>query len=200
MLFSATLSYDVMELAYVFMNDAEKVSVTPEQVTAENIEHLVYHVGSHEKLPLLVGLLRAHARRAHAGLHEHEAHGRAARAQPGRERLLAPPPSPATSTSAGGCASSSDFKDGHAAHPGRHRRRVARAAHRRRDARHQLRPAVRRRGLRAPRRPHRARRRVGPRASRSPARSTSMASRPSRGTSASSCRTTSPTTACWRTT
>ena len=45
MLFSATLSFDVMELAYVFMNDAEKVSVTPEQVTAENIEHLVYHVG-----------------------------------------------------------------------------------------------------------------------------------------------------------
>ena len=58
MLFSATLSYDVMELAYVFMNEAEKVSVTPEQVTAENIEHLVYHVGLHEKLPLLVGLLR----------------------------------------------------------------------------------------------------------------------------------------------
>jgi ATP-dependent RNA helicase RhlB len=58
MLFSATLSYDVMELAYVFMNDAEKVSVSPEQVTAENIEHLVYHVGSHEKLPFLIGLLR----------------------------------------------------------------------------------------------------------------------------------------------
>jgi ATP-dependent RNA helicase RhlB len=58
MLFSATLSYDVMELAYIFMNDAEKVSVSPEQVTAENIEHLVYHVGSHEKLPFLIGLLR----------------------------------------------------------------------------------------------------------------------------------------------
>ncbi len=58
MLFSATLSYDVMELAYMFMNDAVKVSATPEQVTAENIEHLVYHVGDHEKLPLLVFLLR----------------------------------------------------------------------------------------------------------------------------------------------
>ena len=58
MLFSATLSFDVMELAYVFMNDAEKLSVSPEQVTAENIEHLVYHVGSHEKLPFLIGLLR----------------------------------------------------------------------------------------------------------------------------------------------
>ena len=58
MLFSATLSYDVMELAYVFMNDAVRVSVTPEQVTAENVEHLVYHVGKHEKIPLLIGLLR----------------------------------------------------------------------------------------------------------------------------------------------
>jgi ATP-dependent RNA helicase RhlB len=58
MLFSATLSHDVMELAYVFMNDAERVAVTPEQVTAENVDHLVYHVGKHEKLPLLIGLLR----------------------------------------------------------------------------------------------------------------------------------------------
>src|SRR5689334_2822222 len=49
MLFSATLSYDVMELAYVFMNDAVRVSVTPEQITAENVEHLVYHVSKHEK-------------------------------------------------------------------------------------------------------------------------------------------------------
>jgi len=58
MLFSATLNYDVMELAYVFMNDAVKVSVTPEQVTAENVEHLVYHVGLHEKMPVLIGFLR----------------------------------------------------------------------------------------------------------------------------------------------
>jgi ATP-dependent RNA helicase RhlB len=58
MLFSATLSYDVMELAYVFMNDAVRVSVTPEQVTAEKVDHLVYHVSKNEKLPLLVGLLR----------------------------------------------------------------------------------------------------------------------------------------------
>ena len=58
MLFSATLSYDVMELAYVFMNDAVRVSITPEQVTAEKVDHLVYHVAKHEKLPLLIGLLR----------------------------------------------------------------------------------------------------------------------------------------------
>jgi ATP-dependent RNA helicase RhlB len=58
MLFSATLSHDVMELAYIFMNDAVRVSVTPEQVTAENVEHMVYHVGKYEKLPLLIGVLR----------------------------------------------------------------------------------------------------------------------------------------------
>src|SRR3989440_4726675 len=58
MLFSATLTHAVMELAYVFMNDAVRVAVTPEQVTAEKVEHLVYHVGVHEKMPLLIGLLR----------------------------------------------------------------------------------------------------------------------------------------------
>ena len=59
MLFSATLSWAVMELAYEHMNDPVKVEVTPEQVTAENVEHVLYHVGRHEKLPLLLGLLQS---------------------------------------------------------------------------------------------------------------------------------------------
>jgi ATP-dependent RNA helicase RhlB len=58
MLFSATLSYEVMELAYEHMNDPQKVEVMPEQVTAENIEHVLYHVGRHEKLPLLLGIMQ----------------------------------------------------------------------------------------------------------------------------------------------
>ena len=58
MLFSATLSWEVMELAYEHMNDPIKVSVTPEQVTAENVEHVLYHVGRHEKFPLLLGVLK----------------------------------------------------------------------------------------------------------------------------------------------
>ncbi len=58
MLFSATLSYEVMELAYEHMNDALKVAVTPEQLTAENVTHRLYHVGKHEKLPLLLGILQ----------------------------------------------------------------------------------------------------------------------------------------------
>ncbi len=57
MLFSATLSYSVMELAYEHMNDPVKVAVNPEQVTAINVEHELFHVGKNEKLPLMLGLL-----------------------------------------------------------------------------------------------------------------------------------------------
>lgn len=57
MLFSATLSQRVMELAYEFMNIAEKVRIEPEQVTAERVEQIVYHVSRREKFPLLLGLL-----------------------------------------------------------------------------------------------------------------------------------------------
>jgi ATP-dependent RNA helicase RhlB len=58
MLFSATLNWDVMELAYEHMNDPIKVAVEPERVTAEKVDHVLYHVGRHEKLPLLLGLLQ----------------------------------------------------------------------------------------------------------------------------------------------
>ncbi len=58
MLFSATLSYAVMELAHEHMNDPVSIAVRPEQITAENVEHVLYHVGRHEKLPILLGLLR----------------------------------------------------------------------------------------------------------------------------------------------
>jgi ATP-dependent RNA helicase RhlB len=58
MLFSATLNWDVMELAYEHMNDPTKVEVEPEKITAANVEHVLYHVGRHEKLPLLLGVLQ----------------------------------------------------------------------------------------------------------------------------------------------
>lgn len=56
MLFSATLSPRVMELAWEHMNDAVRVEVAPEQVTAEGIRETLYHVPSHEKLSLMLGL------------------------------------------------------------------------------------------------------------------------------------------------
>jgi ATP-dependent RNA helicase RhlB len=61
MLFSATLSYRVMELAYEHMNLPEKISITPEKVTVEMVEQVLYHVGKHEKIPLLLGLLKQEA-------------------------------------------------------------------------------------------------------------------------------------------
>jgi len=57
-MFSATLNQRVMELAYEFMNMPEKVSITPEKMTAEKIEQILYHVSRKEKFPLLLGLLR----------------------------------------------------------------------------------------------------------------------------------------------
>jgi ATP-dependent RNA helicase RhlB len=58
MLFSATLSPRVMELAYEFMNLAERVKIAPEQVTVERVEQILYHVSRREKFPFLLGLLR----------------------------------------------------------------------------------------------------------------------------------------------
>ncbi|MBK7975864.1 MAG: DEAD/DEAH box helicase [Deltaproteobacteria bacterium] len=57
MLFSATLSPRVLELAYEHMNDAVKVEVSPDQVTAHHAEQVLYHVSKEEKLGLLLGLL-----------------------------------------------------------------------------------------------------------------------------------------------
>ncbi len=59
MLFSATLSYRVMELCYEYMNLPEKVSITPEQMTVKEVKQELYHVGASEKPGLLLGILRS---------------------------------------------------------------------------------------------------------------------------------------------
>jgi len=58
MLFSATLSYRVMELTYEYMNLPEFISVTPQIVTVEGIEQSLFHVGIDKKVSLLLGLLK----------------------------------------------------------------------------------------------------------------------------------------------
>ena len=58
MLFSATLSYRVLELTYEYMNLPEFIAVAPEEVTVEGIEQSLFHVGSDMKLSLLLGLLQ----------------------------------------------------------------------------------------------------------------------------------------------
>jgi ATP-dependent RNA helicase RhlB len=58
MLFSATLSYRVLELTYEFMNLPEFISVIPDKVTVAGIEQTLFHVGSDRKFQLLLGLLQ----------------------------------------------------------------------------------------------------------------------------------------------
>jgi ATP-dependent RNA helicase RhlB len=57
-LFSATLSFRVMELTWEFMNNPAQISITPQQKTAERAEQTLYHVGREDKFRLLLGLLR----------------------------------------------------------------------------------------------------------------------------------------------
>jgi ATP-dependent RNA helicase RhlB len=57
-LFSATLSFRVLELTWEFMNNPAQITIMPQQKTAERVEQLLYHVGREEKFGLLLGLLR----------------------------------------------------------------------------------------------------------------------------------------------
>ncbi len=57
MLFSATLSHRVLELAYEHMNEPEKLAVESDNVTADRVRQVVYFPAKEEKLPLLLNLL-----------------------------------------------------------------------------------------------------------------------------------------------
>lgn len=57
MLFSATLSHRVLELAYEHMNEPTSVKIESETVTADKVRQVVYHPANDEKLALLLGLL-----------------------------------------------------------------------------------------------------------------------------------------------
>ncbi len=58
MLFSATLSYRVLELTYEFMNLPEFIAVTPETVAVEGIEQSLFHIEKERKMRLLLGILK----------------------------------------------------------------------------------------------------------------------------------------------
>jgi ATP-dependent RNA helicase RhlB len=57
MLFSATLSQRVLELAYEHMNSPQKVTAETESVTASRVRQVVYFPSTEEKIPLLLNLL-----------------------------------------------------------------------------------------------------------------------------------------------
>src|SRR5712692_2963932 len=57
-LFSATLSFRVLELTWEFMNNPAQITISPKQMTVEKAEQVLYHVGREEKFNLLLGLLK----------------------------------------------------------------------------------------------------------------------------------------------
>src|SRR5580658_2582418 len=66
MLFSATLSHRVLELAYEHMNNPELVRIEPDKMTVDRVRQMMYYPAMEEKVPLLIGLL--HQSEAHRTL------------------------------------------------------------------------------------------------------------------------------------
>jgi ATP-dependent RNA helicase RhlB len=57
LLYSATLSYRVLELAYEHMHNPEKMVVESDNITADHVRQVVYFPSKEEKMPLLLNLL-----------------------------------------------------------------------------------------------------------------------------------------------
>jgi ATP-dependent RNA helicase RhlB len=58
MLFSATMSFKVMELAYEHMNNPVTVKIETEDVTSRSIKQSAFCPANEQKIPLLLGLLK----------------------------------------------------------------------------------------------------------------------------------------------
>ena len=58
LLFSATLSYRVAELAYEHMNNPTSVLIEAEKITADKLKEQLFTPSNAEKIPLLLGLLQ----------------------------------------------------------------------------------------------------------------------------------------------
>lgn len=58
MLFSATLSQRVLELAYEHMNDPTLVRIEPDKMTVDRVRQVIYYPSNDEKPRLLIGLLK----------------------------------------------------------------------------------------------------------------------------------------------
>jgi len=58
MLFSATLSFKVSELAYEHMNNPVKIEVAAGEAASDRIEESIYYPANEEKIPLLLALIK----------------------------------------------------------------------------------------------------------------------------------------------
>ena len=58
MLFSATLSHKVLELAYEHMNEPALIRIEPEKITASGVRQAIFFPSNEEKIKLLIGLIK----------------------------------------------------------------------------------------------------------------------------------------------
>lgn len=58
MMFSATLSHRVLELAYEHMNDPDLIRIEPDKMTVDRVRQCIYFPSNDQKIPLLMTLLR----------------------------------------------------------------------------------------------------------------------------------------------
>lgn len=58
LLFSATMSSKVMDMAYEHMGDPVTIKIEADQVTADRVRQRMFYPANHEKIPLLAGLLK----------------------------------------------------------------------------------------------------------------------------------------------
>ncbi len=57
MFFSATMNFEVLEVAYEYGSDPVEINIGKDSITAENIDHTMFHVGKDEKPKYLLSLI-----------------------------------------------------------------------------------------------------------------------------------------------
>ena len=86
MLFSATLSQRVMELAYEHMNEPELIRIEPDKVTADRVRQAIFFPSNEDKMPLAGRPDAGDGRRPHHDFRQHEARSRTGAGLPGGQR------------------------------------------------------------------------------------------------------------------
>ncbi len=61
LLFSATMNFSVLNLIYEYGSHPQEVNVSRDQMTADNIQQVLYHVGDQEKAASLLAVCRKHS-------------------------------------------------------------------------------------------------------------------------------------------
>jgi ATP-dependent RNA helicase RhlE len=62
LLFSATMNFSVLNMIYEYGADPQEINVSRDQVTADKIEQVLYHVGDDEKPAALLGVCKKHCK------------------------------------------------------------------------------------------------------------------------------------------